>query len=440
MKKFLIGFIVFSLVLFIFPAVAYAGPGVELGTTGDGTAEWTTEEVKAGSYSVKLTMPAGTGWVNDNAEVQIDVSGQNLTFSEISDWSFWTLTPTGYESYALPIEFYADIDDDGVADKIIRGNILKKSVPVTNEWYEITPELWKNYGGAFYVWRGDGTGFDFYVGSDPWAKAVRTWGDATLLRVDLSYGSLGSNNAVTAYGDDFTLNGITYAVEPQPPSPPAAPAGPAGFVQQTVGVGTHTVDASAEAGASATITGSGGQTVTIEGISSAAASAGGFSIEGATTYVDLHLDSSEGVEQIQFTILGGAGVPRWWNGSSWIECSDYTIDAAGNVTTTITNSTTPSLSDLTGTVFTVVPGPVRTHEMTCWQIYVNEEGNFEFIFWWEYANNNWVSIYDSQGNLVYRESFPYGEPIVEVNLPDGMYTVKTFHEEGNILQEFVIGK
>ena len=83
---------------------------------------------------------------------------------------------------------------------------------------------------------------------------------------------------------------------------------------------------------------------------------------------------------------------------------------------------------------------VRSMPMTCWQIYVNEEGNFEFIFWWEYANNNWVSIYDSQGNLVYRESFPYGEPIVEVNLPDGMYTVKTFHEEGNILQEFVIGK
>jgi len=87
-----------------------------------------------------------------------------------------------------------------------------------------------------------------------------------------------------------------------------------------------------------------------------------------------------------------------------------------------------------------VPGPVRTHDMTCWQVYVNEEGNFEFIFWWEYGSSNWVSIYDSQGNLVYRESFPNDEPIVEVDLPDGFYTVKTFHEEGNILQEFVIGK
>ena len=88
----------------------------------------------------------------------------------------------------------------------------------------------------------------------------------------------------------------------------------------------------------------------------------------------------------------------------------------------------------------VVPVSVRTHEMTCWQIYVNQEGNFEFIFWWVYANNNWVSIYDSQENLVYREDFPKDEPIVEVDLPDGFYTVRTFHEEGNILQEFVIGK
>ena len=131
-----------------------------------------------------------------------------------------------------------------------------------------------------------------------------------------------------------------------------------GIVQQTVSEGTNIVDALSAAGAFATITGSGGQTVRIEKISSAAVSEGGFSIEGATSYVDLHLDTSEGVEQIQFTILGGAGIAMWWNGSSWIECSNYTTDAAaGNVTITITGSTSPSLSDLTGTVFTVVAAP-----------------------------------------------------------------------------------
>jgi len=102
-----------------------------------------------------------------------------------------------------------------------------------------------------------------------------------------------------------------------------------------------------------------------------------------------------------------------------------------------------NLSEIPVTPAEVIPAEVvwvRTHPMTCWQIYVNEEGNFEFIFWWEYANNNWVKIYDMEDNLVYELDFPYGAPRFEVDLPGGMYKVKTFHEEGNILQEFVIGK
>jgi len=79
--------------------------------------------------------------------------------------------------------------------------------------------------------------------------------------------------------------------------------------------------------------------------------------------------------------------------------------------------------------------------MTCWQIYVNEAGNFEFIFWWEYVNNNWVRIYDMDGNLVYEVDFLYGEPHFEVDLPDGMYTVKTYHDGFETpIQEFIIGK
>ena len=45
-----------------------------------------------------------------------------------------------------------------------------------------------------------------------------------------------------------------------------------------------------------------------------------------------------------------------------------------------------------------------------------------------------------EGNLVYQVDFPHGSPTVIVDLPDGMYNVEVFHEEGKILQEFVIGK
>ncbi|MCJ7473030.1 MAG: T9SS type A sorting domain-containing protein [Actinobacteria bacterium] len=83
---------------------------------------------------------------------------------------------------------------------------------------------------------------------------------------------------------------------------------------------------------------------------------------------------------------------------------------------------------------------VRDQEMTCYQVWINEDHKFEFVFWWEYANNNWVKIYDMDGVEVFSIDMPYGAANFEADLPDGMYTVKTFHEYGHVLQEFMIGK
>ena len=84
---------------------------------------------------------------------------------------------------------------------------------------------------------------------------------------------------------------------------------------------------------------------------------------------------------------------------------------------------------------------VRDVDMTCYQVWVNEDNNFEFVFWWEYANNNWVKIYDMAGNEVFSIDMQKGDAQFEADLPDGMYTVKTFHDDiATPLQEFVIGK
>jgi len=83
---------------------------------------------------------------------------------------------------------------------------------------------------------------------------------------------------------------------------------------------------------------------------------------------------------------------------------------------------------------------VRNHEMQCWQVWINQDNAFEFVFVWEYANNNHVQIFDMAGNLVFATDMQKGNAHFVAALPDGMYTVKTFHEAGYILQEFVIGK
>ena len=78
--------------------------------------------------------------------------------------------------------------------------------------------------------------------------------------------------------------------------------------------------------------------------------------------------------------------------------------------------------------------------MVCYQVWINEDNKFELVFWWEYRDNNWVKIYDMSGNLVYEVDMPYGNPHIIVDLPDGMYTVKTFNDQPEPLQTFVIGK
>ena len=59
----------------------------------------------------------------------------------------------------------------------------------------------------------------------------------------------------------------------------------------------------------------------------------------------------------------------------------------------------------------------------------------------EYRNNNWVKIYDTLGNEVFSIDMPFGDARFEADLPDGMYTVKTFHDGFETpIQEFIIGK
>jgi len=83
---------------------------------------------------------------------------------------------------------------------------------------------------------------------------------------------------------------------------------------------------------------------------------------------------------------------------------------------------------------------VRTMPMTCYRVWINEDNNFQFLFWYPYRDNNWVKIYDMSGKEVFVIDMPYDNPNLMVDLPDGMYTVKTFNDQPEPIQTFVIGK
>jgi hypothetical protein len=88
----------------------------------------------------------------------------------------------------------------------------------------------------------------------------------------------------------------------------------------------------------------------------------------------------------------------------------------------------------------VEPVWIRDSEMKCKQVWINEGNMFQFSFIYPYADNNWVRIYDMSGNVVYEIDMPWDNPNIIVDLPDGMYTVKTFHDQIAPIQEFIIGK
>jgi hypothetical protein len=84
---------------------------------------------------------------------------------------------------------------------------------------------------------------------------------------------------------------------------------------------------------------------------------------------------------------------------------------------------------------------IRTSELVCQRVWVNEKGNFQFVFWYAYRDNNWVKIYDMSGKEVFSINMPYDNPQFEVSLPNGMYTVKTFSiDQVTPIQTFIIGK
>ena len=88
----------------------------------------------------------------------------------------------------------------------------------------------------------------------------------------------------------------------------------------------------------------------------------------------------------------------------------------------------------------VEPVWVRDTQMKCKVVWINQDNMFQFSFIYPYADNNWVRIYDMAGNMVYEVDMPYDNPNIIVDLPNGMYTVKTFNDQPEPIQTFVIGK
>jgi hypothetical protein len=103
-------------------------------------------------------------------------------------------------------------------------------------------------------------------------------------------------------------------------------------------------------GITASATGSG--TLSVAEFASNPGGAVSFNSTGA--FVDVHLEAGNTFTSltVENCHLNGGTRVYWWNGSVWAMVSGQTYNPATHcVTFTVTSSTSPSLSDLTGTPF-----------------------------------------------------------------------------------------
>ncbi len=142
-----------------------------------------------------------------------------------------------------------------------------------------------------------------------------------------------------------------------------------------------------------------------------------FIAANSTQKICLPLETADGI--ITGLQVGWYGKIIWWDTTGIIATTDASCTSA------------PAES--------IETQWVRTMPMTCWQVWINEDNDFQFIFWYPYKDNNWVRIYDMEDNMVYEVDLPLNDPNLIVDLPDGFYMVKTFHHD-TMLQEFLIGK
>jgi len=140
--------------------------------------------------------------------------------------------------------------------------------------------------------------------------------------------------------------------------------GMAGIHEETVQPGTGTVDSLEESDTEVDYDTTGEVTITTQKF----VSNPGSGFEGDIgKYIDVHLDSAEGVSEITIKLyytdaeLDGkdesALQMTWWNGQSWIPCSDTGVDTAnvdgyaGYIWTKVQTDSSPALTDMIGTPF-----------------------------------------------------------------------------------------
>jgi len=213
-------------------------PTVTPYTVNLGTTEWTTTTAVVGSSSLQLNNPAAGG--NHYAGVLITNLG-DPTIGDFASWDYWTKSnaqfPGGYAVSGANVRMWLDTpyEDYSGANWDVALNVMPHNTLFPDVSQPIPADTWVNlnsstrYPYQFFAWDGSGYlgGYDIATQSNAitWsdlqshAPISTSWGntydfsDAIIRKISIRTGGGGIITDVTAYLDDFNLNGWEVTVE-----------------------------------------------------------------------------------------------------------------------------------------------------------------------------------------------------------------------------------
>lgn len=210
-------------------AVPVAAQGAPIGdpffTTNElGTADWSTEQVNVGNYSAKLYIPPyDPGRLYDEARVVFNYDGDLNSIIGVS-YPSYVIGGNDGDLYPMVVLAVDSTGDENVDSWVCQWGPYDHT-PLENAWETISFD-----GNSPVHVAGARTGLPDghympytteFTESDTLdsLKAETGWGALKVLEVKVFMGAFTNlTEAMTAYVDDVTINGVTYELEPPPPT------------------------------------------------------------------------------------------------------------------------------------------------------------------------------------------------------------------------------
>lgn len=224
-----LGFVFALITVLPIPSTVHAGtlPYTTPSINGDimpmqgsgGIFTWTDATKAVGDWSAQLDWPGSGGYAQARVFPAVALV---TTVSSVNSWSYWGKAPKSYFPNLSFVLDDPDISNNGPIYSGVGYDTVVTVWPSNTGQDDTWMDVLSTQALPYTVWTNAYSGgpvmktmtWDEFKA--PWSQWGNTFdfSNATVLRMNLGKGVIGTTQTITAYVDDFTLNAHTYEFEP----------------------------------------------------------------------------------------------------------------------------------------------------------------------------------------------------------------------------------